>query len=460
MIKALYDNDIFPIPVGDEFGKKQEEIFILYSPFTDRAVLMTGDCVEKIDSILLAEATPEQHSDTEDPQLRAVKDALTDFGHRKKTAPLIRDPRAYTRMAILPNNVCNFRCSYCYSAHGRSGKVISKSLLKVALDNFIDNRRVAPANKLAISILGGGEPLLSWELVKFIIEYSTVRSENMGFAGMDINLVTNGSIFTQEIIDTLKKYKIPVSISFEILEDIQNLQRGHYDDVCKNIDWIISEGIRPQLRACITLDNLHLMKRMIDEVLTRFPGTREVMMEYVTDPDRLTDACQVRDFYRSYLDNFFEAHDYAATHGLLLDCSAFRNFNMLLERFCPGDNTLTAYGEISICSRIGAPADLGYSDSIYGHYNEDGSVEIDDEKYQHLIGLDVHYYDKCQHCWAKWHCAGGCMMHQYAYDEAIRNEICMYTRNFVKRMILRGLDKQYREKYGKGLMEAVGNKGN
>ena len=113
--------------------------------------------------------------------------------------------------------------------------------------------------------------MLSWDLVKFIIEYGNERSAEMGFAGMDINIVTNGSVFTQEMIDTIKKYKVPVSISFEILEEIQNLQRGHYEKVCKNIDWIISEGIRPQLRACITLDNLHLMKRMIEEVLNRFP---------------------------------------------------------------------------------------------------------------------------------------------------------------------------------------------
>ena len=63
--------------------------------------------------------------------------------------------------------------------------------------------------------------MLSWDLVKFIIEYSNERANRMGFRGMDINLVTNGSIFTQEIIDTIKKYKIPISISFEILEEIQ-----------------------------------------------------------------------------------------------------------------------------------------------------------------------------------------------------------------------------------------------
>ena len=308
----LIENEIFPIPAGEYFGKDAESLYIVYSPFTDNALMVTREYVEMMEQYL---ATPEKRTELPGDVVEAM-DALTDFDHRLKPAPLADDPLHYTRMAILPNNVCNFRCSYCYSAHGRSGKVISKEMLKAALDHFIDNRRVEPSNKLAISILGGGEPMLSWDLVKFIIEYSNERSTAMGFRGMDINLVTNGSIFTQEMIDTLKKYKVPVSISFEILEEMQNLQRGHYEKVCQNIDWIISEGIRPQLRACITEANISLMKRMIEEVLTRFPGTREVMMEYVTDPEKMTDPMQVRHFYEQYLENFFEAHDYAAEHGL------------------------------------------------------------------------------------------------------------------------------------------------
>lgn len=446
----LIENEIFPIPVGEEFGKNNTAIQIIYSPFTDNAILVTEEYLQLMEQYMESPTQKEFPEEVVDAMA-----ALTDFENRKKTAPLTDSPTTYTRMAILPNNVCNFKCSYCYSAHGRSGKVISKDVLKASLDHFIDKERVDISNKLAISILGGGEPMLSWDLVKFIIEYSNERTQLMGFRGMDINLVTNGSIFTQEMIDILKTYKIPVSISFEILEEIQSLQRGHYEKVCHNIDWIISEGIRPQLRACITQENISLMKRMIDEVLTRFPGTREVMMEYVTDPEKMTDPLQVSAFYQQYLDNFFEAHDHAAAHGLLLDCSAYRNFNLLIERFCPGDNTLTPDGEISVCSRIGASADVGYSDSIYGKIHADGTVDIDQEKFNHLMGLNVHHYDSCKACCAKWHCAGGCMIHKYTYNEAIRDEICEYTRNFTKRMLLRNLDKEYKNHYGISLQEAV-----
>lgn len=446
---CLTKNEIFPIPVGDEFGLQPRAVNLLYSPFTDKAVLVTEDYIDKVEAYLCAPATDAE------PQVVSTAAALTDYEHRKHPMPVNIDPLHYNRMAILPNNVCNFRCSYCYSAHGRSGKVLSKDILKSALDNFIDSTRIPTDKRLAISILGGGEPLLSWDLVTFIINYSKQRTREQGFPGIDLVLVTNGSVITQEITDTLKANNVQVSVSFEILESIQNLQRAHYKEVCDGIDMLTANGVIPQLRACITLDNIDLMKDMIDEVLRRFPATKEVMMEYVTDPERLTTPEQVRDFYRKYLDNFFIAHDHAAAHGILLDCSAYRNFNMLIERFCPGDNVLTAYGEISVCSRIGAPADEGYPDSIYGKVNEDGTVTIDYDKFQQLMNRNVYHYEKCHNCLAKWNCAGGCMIHQYAYTEDIRNEICEYMRNFTKRMLLRNLDKEYRNQYGLSLKQLI-----
>ncbi len=445
----LTKNEIFPIPVGVEFGLEPRAVNLLYSPFTDKALLVTEDYIEKVEAYL-THADP----DAEPAVVNAAK-ALTDYEHRKHPMPVNIDPLHYNRMAILPNNVCNFRCSYCYSAHGRSGKVLSKEILKSALDNFINGERIPTDKRLAISILGGGEPLLSWDLVTFIITYSKQRTAQQGFPGIDIVLVTNGSVITQEIADVLKANQVQVSVSFEILEGIQNLQRAHYKEVCEGIDLLTANGVVPQLRACITLDNIDLMKDMIDEVLRRFPKTKEVMMEYVTDPERLTTPEQVREFYKKYLDNFFIAHDFAAQHGILLDCSAYRNFNMLIERFCPGDNVLTAYGEISVCSRIGAPADDGYPDSIYGKVNEDGTVTIDYDKFRSLMNRNVYYYEKCNNCPAKWNCAGGCMIHQYAYNEEIREQICEYMRNFTTRMLLRNLDAQYRKQYGISLKQVV-----
>ena len=448
MYKNLINKDIFVIPVGVEFGKADDAINIVYSPFTDNALVATPEFAQEMEAYIV-------NPDGDFSEgLADAMGALLDLSNRKKCAYLAKSPEDYTRMAILPNNVCNFKCSYCYSAQGRSGKVMTQETMKGVIDWFINPDRISVENKLAISILGGGEPLLSWNLVKFCLEYANERAAKFGYPRLDCNLVTNGSILNQEIIDTFKKFRVPISVSFEIMEEIQALQRGHYEKVAANIDWLISEGIYPQLRATITNQNVRMMKRMVEEVLQRFPKAREVMMEYVTDADLMTTAEQVREFYKLYIDNFFEAHEYGASHGLLVDCSAYRNFHLLIERFCPGDNTITPDGEISICSRIGAPHDAGYDDCIYGKIDANGKATIDRDKFLKLIGLNVHHYDRCKNCFAKWHCAGGCLVHKYAYNETIFEEICTYIRSFTRKMLLKRIDKEYIEACGTTLKDA------
>ena len=71
-------------------------------------------------------------------------------------------------MSILPNNRCNFNCSYCYAAQGRDTNELAMETIGKALNYFIDkNRNTKP---LSVAILGGGEPLLSWNATQYAIE--------------------------------------------------------------------------------------------------------------------------------------------------------------------------------------------------------------------------------------------------------------------------------------------------
>ena len=49
------------------------------------------------------------------------------------------------------------------------------------------------------------------------------------------------------------------------------------------------------------------------------------------------------------------------------------------------------------------------------------------------------------------------MVHKHTYNEVIREEICLYIRNFCKRMLLRNLDKEYQKYCGMSLKEVVEN---
>ena len=448
-MNSLIRSNIFPIPVGSHFKIPDEKLYLVYAPFSDNALVATPDNVAEMANYM------EDISQVKDPDIIETMETLLDHDPVKFSARL-ESPELFNRLAILPNNVCNFNCSYCYSAPGRSGKVLDENKLKATLDYFIDPKRLAPPDIIYIAIMGGGEPLLSWDLVKFIIKYSNGQAAKYGFT-TDISLVTNGSIISDEIIKLLKDNEVGVSVSFEILEEIQNKQRGHFNLVCQTIDKLISNGLAPKFRSTITPASVDRQKEMVEFVVNRFPGVSDIMFEAVTDAASFASPDDIKTFYDNYTDHFFAAQHFGAEKGLKVECSASRNLNLLVERFCPGTFALTPEGDISMCTRITSPLDTGFNDCVYGRMDDSGVMNIDREKLKKLSDINVYSMEKCRDCFAKWHCGGGCMAQRYAYDEEVLNLICDYTRSFTKRMLLERLENQYREFYQDSLEEAVLN---
>jgi len=444
--RHLTESNIFTIPLQSNKDDSSLDINVIYSPFTDEAFLATTDFVSKMESHI---------SNQEDASgdIKELMNSLLDESRRIKLAPRLESTDGYTKMAILPNNVCNFHCSYCYSAAGRNNQVIDKKVLKTALEHFVDPTRISKDTQLSISFLGGGEPLLSFDLLKFAVEYSSELAQKFGFKRIAHNVVTNGSILNEEILYFLIEHKISVSVSFEILQEIQELQRGNYPKVKSNIQKLLFNNIQPQLRATITKDNVMMLKQMVEEVASCYKGVKEVMMEYVTDEDSFESISDIRKFLTDYVDQFFIAKKYGEERGIKVDCSALRNYELLIERFCPGEYSITPAGEISICSRITSPLNNGYDDCIYGRFLPTGSSEVNNEKFKKLIDNNVYQQDKCKNCFAKWHCGGGCLAQTYEYNEEILNEMCEFTRNFTKRLILEEIERDIIEQHNKTLSE-------
>jgi uncharacterized protein len=417
---SLIRSNIFPIPVGNCFKIPDEKLYLVYAPFSDNALIATTDNVEEMAKYM------EDKSRVTDPDIIETMETMLDHDPIK-FSPRLTCPELFNRLAILPNNVCNFNCSYCYSAPGRSGKVLDQNTLKATLDYFIDPKR-----------------------------FATGLAGKHGFE-TDISLVTNGSVISDEIMKVLKDNQTGVSVSFEILEEIQNKQRGHFDLVCQTIDKLISNGLAPKFRSTITPASVDRQKEMVEYVVNRFPGVTDIMFEAVTDAESFGSSNDIKAFYDSYTEHFFEAQHFGAQKGLKVECSASRNLNLLVERFCPGTFALTPEGDISMCTRITSPLDTGFDDCVYGKFNESGKIHFDLQKLKKLSDINIYSMGKCRDCFAKWHCGGGCMAQRYAYNEEVLNLICDYTRSFTKRMLLERLENQYREFYQVSLEEAVLN---
>jgi len=419
----LLNKSIFPIPVGDRY--------LVYAPLTDHVDFADSDRLHELES------AAGQKNDGHGVLLDRMQNTAL-FGKKMYS---INKPDDYLLLYILPNYKCNFSCAYCFSAKGRSNKEIDLKKLKAALDFFVDSTRVKE-KKLYITFLGGGEPMLSWKIVKYGIEYAHFLANNEGIRLM-VEIVTNGSFLNGDMLKTLVQYNVRVRVSFEALEDIQSVQRGSYDKVCQTIKQLTEAHLYLEMRAMITPLNVERMEEMVSTLIQSFSGIGYYMFDPITDKNTFNDVEKVRSFCEKYLDHFFRALDIALHHGKQLTCAPLRNINSLVKRYCHGEFCVTPEGTITICHRVSSPFDSNYQNCIYGKINDAEKVEFDYEKYALLMNTDTIYDNPdCETCFIKWNCGGGCMVHNREYRIEIRRVFCEFVRNFSKELLLRRAIKE------------------
>lgn len=444
-------NEIQTMPVGNYFGLNAEELYLVYSPLSGTSFVARQSDIDALEDAFCKKA----EGMTVPEEMQDIIENLKDISDIDPYLSVVSNPAEYTKLSILPNFICNFSCSYCYSAKGRSNQVVEKGKLKAMLDYFIDPDR-AKSKHLSIFISGGGEPLISWDIVSLILEYGAERATQKGVT-LEISLMTNGSKISPQIIETLKKHNVNTGVSFDILEDVQNKQRGKYDEVAESITAMIACDYPPSVSSVITADNVSRQVEMVEEIIAKFKGVRHLNFDPAMDAVSFSSPQELNKFYENFTEYFFKARRLSHQHDMTLDCNIIRKFESLFPRYCQGKLCLTPEGKISVCHSISSPKEKGYESVIYGEVTDDGQIVFDQQRFSALIATENNLNENCTSCIAKWHCGGGCLMYRENYTGKMFESVCTFTQNIIRDMILSRLNYQYRENYDMSLKEYVLN---
>ena len=126
MCLELFQN-IYAIPVGDDFDNKKEACYLVYAPLANVFFLALPKEIEQLKLTLENEiSTP-------------VTQALLNSTPIAKRNPYGVGYEYASTLYLLLNEKCNFNCRYCYSAGGRSKDEITSDQMKIALDYFLNN---------------------------------------------------------------------------------------------------------------------------------------------------------------------------------------------------------------------------------------------------------------------------------------------------------------------------------
>lgn len=451
MSEPLYLNvgDVYEIPVGDYFEQAADDYRLIYSPLADCMFIMSGADVPMLDRALYDRV---KHGKRDVPFADEVE-ALLDYATRPEEVCVAQSPDRYEKMSLIPTYKCNFNCSYCYSAQGRQNKTIEPEKLKSAIDYFINPKRT-DAGKLKFFVSGGGEPLLSWETLREGLSYAYARAAGFGIT-LETQLITNGSVITDEMLAFFSKYGIRVCVSFEILESVQNKHRRNYSLVYSNIGRLVEAGLRPSLSATITRESVYLQSEMFRHAMTEFPQLAGVNFDPVIAPGLFDSPEDLDSYLQDFIRYFMEARRQNENGRVIPYCSMCRLIESIAVRYCPGKLCVTPESTVSVCHSVTSPKDEGYDQYIYGRVEGDGRLVFDMDKFRRLMGENVHARSECNECFAKWHCAGGCVMVNNRYRGEMGKAMCRFTREFIKQLLMERLEAEYMESENVSLREIV-----
>ena len=352
----------------------------------------------------------------------------------KKIYPKIpqgNDIKIGSNLTIILSQLCNLACSYCYAQKSRSKEILSKEKLKQVIDYVLQQ----PDNEnKRFSFIGGGEPTLTWDLLEWAIKY--IDSSKKEGQKVHCSIITNGTLLSDERIYFLKEHNVHVGISFEILPEIQNIQRKYanpelksFDVVNATVQKITNENLFCNgFRSTITQKNVSLMKDMVNFVSENYKYIKRLNFEPVTDVHNNTP-----EFYDEYIVNFFEAREIGKNKGIDVYNSISKSVNSLKNRFCKREFCVTPTGDIVSCHRVSSSKESLY-DSFYLGYI-DNKINIDNAQINKVLSVVKFQKKECATCFAKWHCAGGCISERLLSSERQQLYKCNFTRNIITKII-------------------------
>lgn len=326
-------------------------------------------------------------------------------------------------MCLNVSHDCNLRCKYCFASTGNfkgARELMSYDVGKHAIDFLIEHS--AGRRHLEVDMFGG-EPLMNYDVMKAILEYGRGESEKAG-KNINFTITTNALSLTHDKIDYINDNFYNVVLSLDGRPEVNDRMRpdikgsGSYAHIVDNIIEMAKKRKNKEyyVRGTYTRYNLDFaedVKYMVDLGLNR------VSVEpVVTSPSsdyciRYEDLPVIKEQYIKLANEYINR----SKQGRPFD---FFHFDIDLEKGpciykrikgCGVGSEYIAVvpnGDIYPCHQF-----VGINEFRMGNVI-DGTVNVDMQKA--FMHNNITTKSKCQKCWVKYFCSGGCHANAYQYS--------------------------------------------
>ena len=173
-------------------------------------------------------------------------------------------------LTIAPTMLCNFGCPYCFEGNNKNFPKMT-----TFVQNNVIKYILAQAKNHEINITWfGGEPLLAFDVILSIS--SRLNENNINYKA---DIITNGSLLKQNVIDNLSKLHLThIQISLDGVGNQHDKTRHYkngkpsFEDIAENIDLLIHKtDIKVAFQVSTTNHNPHSYEQVLSYMNIKYP---------------------------------------------------------------------------------------------------------------------------------------------------------------------------------------------
>lgn len=345
-----------------------------------------------------------------------------------------------TVMYIIPTNVCNLECKYCFIGKLNNVKInLDLETAKHAVDLFAQHLQKIGEN--GEIFFYGAEPLMNFELLKQIVRYSSKKKYNIKFS-----MVSNGLIVNKEIALFIKENNISVGISIDgpkVITDenrvFKNTNLGVYDKLLQKIKLLKKYNVDFGLSITIAPTFLNNQNEFISWLKELDVKNISYNLLHFTNRNN-----EWKDYYKKAVKFLYKSNNELFHMGFNEDRinRKYKSFYNKQFKFSDcgavGANQLTICpdGSIEICHAY-------WNNTIHNLPNINEISDFDqlfNNKYYNCWKKYLSIYkNKCINCPYIYICGGGCAMQSrdvFGDERQIDQAFCIYTKYLAKKILM------------------------
>ncbi|WP_318360792.1 thioether cross-link-forming SCIFF peptide maturase [uncultured Agathobaculum sp.] len=316
---------------------------------------------------------------------------------------------------------CNLRCKYCFASTGDFGqgrKIMPPEIAKKAIDFVI--ARSGVRHNIEVDFFGG-EPLMAWDTVTQTVDYARSLEEKYN-KKFRFTITTNGLLLDADKRKYINENMDNCVLSLDGRREVNDEFRktvagtGSYDTIVPKFKALVDErdpNLDYYARGTFTSHNLDFAEdvlsiadagfdRLSVEPVTADPGcgydlTEADLPKIEAEYDRLTDIM---------LERKKEGKPFTFFH-FMVDLDQGPCVVKRLRGCGAGYEyvAVTPDGDIYPCHQFVGKEEFKQGSVLDQSFNMDIA--------QKFAGMNIYSRPKCQKCWAKFYCSGGCSAANY-----------------------------------------------